>query len=105
MRALGQTRELEGESVDPLTGGKLDEAIDGRRSMNELSGRVLMLFGQPGKESLDLHTLFEAAGNDPTERQLVLDAVEDLVRSGMLDAKSGDFYALTDKGREEVNRA
>ena len=46
--------------------------------MNELSGRVLMLFGQLGKESLDLHTLFEAAGNDPTERQLVLDAVEDL---------------------------
>lgn len=70
--------------------------------MNELSARVLTLFAQLGKESLDLHTLFEAAGNDPTERRHVLDAVEDLVQDGMLDAKSADFYALTDKGNRAV---
>ena len=72
--------------------------------MNELSGRVLRLFAQLGKESLDLHTLFEAAGNDPAERRHVLDAVEDLVRDGMLEATGGDFYELTEKGKQAVNR-
>lgn len=41
--------------------------------MDELTRRVLKLFIEMGKESLDLHTLFEAGGNDPASRQRVLD--------------------------------
>ena len=44
---------------------------------------------------MDLHVLFEAAGNEPEERLRVLDVIEELVRTGMLDACGGDFYALT----------
>lgn len=72
--------------------------------MDELDRRVLKLFSQLGKDSLDLHTLFEVAGNDPTERQHVLDAVEYLVGNRFLEAKGGDFYVLTDKGKEEANQ-
>jgi len=46
--------------------------------------------------------LFEAAGNDPELRLRVLDAVDELVRVGMLDACGGDFYAMTEKGKEAV---
>ena len=63
------------------------------------------MFGQLGKDSLDLHTLFEAAGNNPTERQHVLDAVEELVGNGFLEAKGGDFYVLTDKGKDQLGRS
>jgi hypothetical protein len=55
-----------------------------------------------GEDRLDLHVLFEAAGNEPEERLRVLDAVDELVRAGMLEARSGDFYALTVKGKEAV---
>jgi hypothetical protein len=55
-----------------------------------------------GEDRLDLHVLFEAAGNEPDERVHVLDAVEELVRAGMLEAGSGDFYALTEKGKGEI---
>lgn len=67
-----------------------------------LALRVLRLFGEMGEERLDLHVLFEAAGNDTGERERVLDAIEELVRAGMLEAGSADFYALTEKGRREV---
>ena len=33
--------------------------------MDELARRVLKMFIEMGSESLDLHTLFEAGGNDP----------------------------------------
>jgi hypothetical protein len=36
--------------------------------MDDLTRRVLRVFIEMGKESLDLHTLFEAGGNDPTSR-------------------------------------
>src|ERR1044071_9706822 len=36
--------------------------------MDELSRQVLKLFIAMGAESLDLHTLFEAGGNDPALR-------------------------------------
>jgi hypothetical protein len=55
-----------------------------------------------GEERLDLHVLFEAAGNETGERESVLDAVEELVRAGMLEASSGDFYELTEKGKEQI---
>jgi hypothetical protein len=64
-----------------------------------LSLRVLRLFGAMGEHPLDLHVLFEAAGNEPEERLRVLDAIDDLVRAGMLDSCGGDFYALTEKGK------
>jgi len=54
-----------------------------------------------GEDRLDLHVLFEAGGNQPEERLLVLDALDELVQAGMLDARSGDFYALTEKGEEQ----
>ncbi|HKW62387.1 MAG TPA: hypothetical protein VJN89_07580 [Candidatus Acidoferrum sp.] len=65
-----------------------------------LSLRVLRVFGEMGQERLDLHVLFEAAGNEPEERERVLDALDELVRAGMLEAGSGDFYALTEKGKQ-----
>ena len=36
---------------------------------------ILQLFGEFGQEVLDLHTLFEAGGNDPARREAVLDEV------------------------------
>ena len=73
-------------------------------TVTPLSLRVLQLFGELGEERLDLHVLFEAAGNDPEERLRVLDAIEELVRAGMLEACSGDFYALTEKGKGQTLR-
>ena len=70
--------------------------------MTPLALRVLRLFGEMGEDRLDLHVLFEAAGNEADERLRVLDAVEELVRAGMLEASSGDFYALTEKGKGEA---
>jgi len=67
--------------------------------------RVLQLFGAMGEDRLDLHVLFEAGGNEPEERLLVLDAIDELVRSGMLDACGGDFYALTEKGKGAVSQS
>jgi hypothetical protein len=43
--------------------------------------------------------VLRAAGNEPEERLRVLDVIEELVRTGMLDACGGDFYALTEKGK------
>ena len=70
--------------------------------MGPLSLGVLRLFGAMREDRLDLHVLFEAAGNDPEQRLRVLDAVDELVRAGMLDACGGDFYAMTEKGKEAV---
>ena len=70
--------------------------------MTPLALRVLRLFGEMGEDRLDLHVLFEAAGNEPEERLHVLDAIEELLRAGMLEASSGDFYALTEKGKGEA---
>jgi hypothetical protein len=52
-----------------------------------------------GRDRLDLHVLFEAAGNEPAERQDVLDAIDELTRAGMLDASGSDFYMLTERGK------
>lgn len=68
--------------------------------MDDLARRVLKLFIDMGSESLDLHTLFEAGGNDPASRQRVLDVVTRLVDSGFLESRSSDFYVLTSKGRK-----
>lgn len=68
--------------------------------MDDLTRRVLKLFLDMGSESLDLHTLFEAGGNDPASRERVLDAVRNLVDAGFLESQGSDFYSLTSKGRK-----
>ena len=73
--------------------------------MKPISLRVLRLFGEMGKDRLDLHVLFEAAGNEPVERRGVLDAFDDLIRAGMLEACGGDFFAVTEKSKDAIAQA
>ena len=70
--------------------------------LDELSRRVLLMFGEMGKETLDLHELFEAGGNDPEARLQVFHAVEALAERGLLEERGNDFYALSDAGREAL---
>jgi hypothetical protein len=70
--------------------------------MKPISLRVLRLFREMEKDRLDLHVLFEAAGNEPAERQAVLDALDELTGAGMLEACGSDFYALTQRGKREI---
>ena len=70
--------------------------------MDELRKKVLASFAHWGKDSLDLHTLFEAGGNDPDARTRVFDIVEALVREGLLEELGNDFYSLTEKGNAAV---
>ena len=70
--------------------------------MDELTRRVLRLFIEMGSDSLDLHTLFEAGGDDPASRERVLDIVARLVESGDLESRGGDFYLITEKGRRAI---
>jgi len=70
--------------------------------MDSLTGKILALFGAFNKETLDLHELFEAGGNDPDARTAVIDKIERLVQDGLLEERGNDFYALTREGR--INR-
>lgn len=67
--------------------------------MDDISKKVLGSFEYWGKEGLDLHVLFEAGGNDPDARTAVFDAVERLVKEGLLIEEGNDFYSLSDKGK------
>ena len=71
-------------------------------TMDEQTRRVLNLFAQMKSDTLDLHTLFEAGGNDPDARGQVLDVVTRLVREGLLEERGSDFYKLTTKGKSAV---
>ena len=68
--------------------------------MDELTKRVIGSFAVWHKDTLDLHELFEAGGNDPEARTAVFDIVERLVKEGLLAEQGNDFYSLTEKGRE-----
>ena len=70
--------------------------------MDKTTRRVLNLFSQMNEDTLDLHTLFEAGGNDPEARSKVLDVVARLVREGLLEERGSDFYKLTTKGRSAM---
>jgi iron-sulfur cluster repair protein YtfE (RIC family) len=70
-----------------------------RTEMDELMRRVLHVFVEMDRESLDLHILFEAGGNEPTSRSRVLDAVNRLMDAGYLESRGSDFYSLTSNGR------
>lgn len=71
--------------------------------MDELTKAVLRSFDLWKKDSLDLHTLFEAGGNDPEARTGVFDIVERLVKQGLLEELGNDFYALTEKGKQAAS--
>jgi predicted methyltransferase len=68
--------------------------------VDQLTRDVLRSFAVWGKDSLDLHELFEAGGNDPEARTSVFDIVERLVREGVLREEGNDFYSLTEKGKQ-----
>ena len=70
--------------------------------MDVLARKILAMFGSFNKETLDLHELFEAGGNDPDARTAVLDRVERLVQDGLLEERGNDFYALTREGRVNI---
>lgn len=67
--------------------------------MDTLTQKVLGMFEHWRKETLDLHELFEAGGNDADARLAVFDTVERLVREGLMEERGNDFYALTDAGK------
>jgi hypothetical protein len=71
-------------------------------AVNEIDKRVLRSFELWKREKLDLHTLFEAGENDPDARTAVFDAVERLVKDGLLQEEGNDFYSLTEKGKKAV---
>lgn len=66
---------------------------------DEIRQRVLGMFEQMKKETLDLHELFEAGGNDADARREVFFTVELLVEEGLLDERGNDFYSLTAEGK------
>jgi hypothetical protein len=66
--------------------------------MDDTTQRILSMFERMNKETLDLHELFEAGGNDPDERRQVLFTVERMVEEGLLEERGNDFYALTPAG-------
>ena len=70
--------------------------------MKRDSAKVLKIFSDMQRERLDLHVMFESSGNEPAERARVLDAVDDLVGEGLLQSAGGDFYMLTDKGKQAL---
>lgn len=72
--------------------------------MDKLTSLVLRSFAHWKKDSLDLHTLFEAGGNDPDARTAVFDIVERLVKEGLLEELGNDFYSLTEKGKQAAKR-
>jgi hypothetical protein len=71
--------------------------------LEPLPSRVLNVFRELGRDRLDLHALFEAGGNKPAQRVKVLDAIENLIRQGLLEAQGGDFYGLTERGKEAIS--
>lgn len=66
--------------------------------MDEMTVKVISMFARFGKETLDLHELFEAGGNDPQARTAVFDTVERLIKDGLMEERGNDFYALTGAG-------
>jgi DNA-binding IclR family transcriptional regulator len=72
--------------------------------MSPLSLQVLNMFREMGEDRLDLHVLFETAGNIPAEREKVLGAIDELVREGLVEETGSDYYTLTPKGKASLDR-
>ena len=62
--------------------------------MKDISTKILSLYDELQRDSLDLHTFFEMAGEKSAEQhEDILDAVAELVGVGMLRAsEGGDFF-------------
>ena len=72
--------------------------------MEAMATRILQLYDQLERESIDLHTLFEfVGGNPPAQREAVLDTISSLVKSGLLrETQQSDFYERAEDGRLAV---
>jgi glutaredoxin len=72
--------------------------------MEAMARRILQLFDQLERDSLDLHTFLEfVGGNPPAAREAVLDSVLEMVKKGLLrESLRSDFYERTEDGRLEV---
>ena len=72
--------------------------------MDPIAQRVLSLYDQLERDSLDLHTMFEfVGGNDPKQREAVLDAVSELVKSGFAP-RGRERFLCTDGRRAAGDR-
>jgi glutaredoxin len=71
---------------------------------SQIARRILQLFDQLERDSIDLHTFFEfVGGNAPAEREAVLDEAATLVKKGLLrESTRSDFYERTEDGRLAV---
>ena len=68
--------------------------------MDTTAHRILELFDELKKESLDLHALLEMAGGSvPERREAVLVAVTRMTERGWLRAAGSDVYERTEDGR------
>lgn len=69
--------------------------------MKSIAKRILQLFDELERETIDLHSFFElAGGNVPADREAVLDAITELTTQGLLRVGAGsDFYERTEEGR------
>ncbi len=72
--------------------------------MEAMTRRILELFDQLERDSLDLHTFLEfVGGNPPAAREALLDTVSEMVKQGLLrESARSDFYERTEDGRLEV---
>jgi len=72
--------------------------------LDPIARRILQLFDQLERDSVDLHTLFEfVGGNPPAAREAVLDNVAELVKTGLLrESQRSDFYERTEDGHLAV---
>ena len=68
--------------------------------MEPIAHRILELFDELARDTLDLHALLELAGvNPPAAREAVLDAVTRLLEKGWLRAAGSDVYSRSEDGR------
>jgi len=72
--------------------------------INDLAARVLKIYDELGRESLDLHAMFEITeSHTPEQQEEILNAVAELVGVGYLrPGEGGDFYTRTEDGRLSV---
>jgi hypothetical protein len=68
-----------------------------------LTSRVIELFRTRGEDRLGLRTLFEVAANGVQERLAVIEAIDELVLAGMLEAYGDECYVLTEKAKVAVS--
>lgn len=80
-----------------LAADDVEEKRIERTKARSVSFRVMELFGAMGADLLELHVLFGASGYGTKEKIKVIDAIDDLVRAGLLDACGHGFYALAGK--------